>query len=98
MEISGFFFFNDTATTEIYPLPLHDALPIYRVDRRSGVSQRLPITTLESVVSSAEQRAARIGEKHAVARAADVYAALPAITGKMELEYEIGRASCRERV
>ena len=30
-----------------------------RVDRRSGVSQRLPITTLESVVSSAEQRAAR---------------------------------------
>src|SRR2546425_4987632 len=23
-----FFFFNDTATTEIYPLPLHDALPI----------------------------------------------------------------------
>src|SRR2546421_2359968 len=25
-----FFFFNDTAPTEIYPLPLHDALPIYR--------------------------------------------------------------------
>src|SRR2546426_1700928 len=24
-----FFFFNDTAPTEIYPLPLHDALPIY---------------------------------------------------------------------
>src|ERR1041384_3193031 len=24
-----FFFFNDTATTEIYPLPLHDALPIF---------------------------------------------------------------------
>src|SRR2546430_7525673 len=24
-----FFFFNDTATTEIYTLPLHDALPIY---------------------------------------------------------------------
>src|SRR5258708_7055217 len=59
-----------------------------RVDRRSGVSQRLPITTLESVVSSAEQRTARIGEKSTVARAADVYAALPAITGKMELEYE----------
>jgi len=59
-----------------------------RVDRRSGVSQRLPITTLESVVSSAEQRAARTGEKFAVARIADVYAALPAITGKLELEYE----------
>jgi len=59
-----------------------------RVDRRSGVSQRLPITTMESVVSSAEQRAARTGETAAVARVADVYAALPAITGKLELEYE----------
>jgi magnesium chelatase subunit I len=59
-----------------------------RVDRRSGVSQRLPITTLESVVSSAEQRAARTGEANSFARVTDVYAALPAITGKMELEYE----------
>jgi len=59
-----------------------------RVDKRSGVSQRLPISVLESVVSSAEQRAARTGEKSAVARVADVYAALPAITGKLELEYE----------
>src|SRR2546427_4709150 len=34
-----FFFFNDTATTEIYTLSLHDALPIYGVDEppaRSG--------------------------------------------------------------
>jgi magnesium chelatase subunit I len=59
-----------------------------RIDRRSGVSQRLPITTLESVVSSAEQRAARTRETNAVARVADVYSAMPAITGKMELEYE----------
>jgi magnesium chelatase subunit I len=59
-----------------------------RVDRRSGVSQRLPITTLESVVSSAEQRAARTGEKNSYAGVSDVYSALPAITGKMELEYE----------
>src|SRR5258708_30045907 len=29
-----FFFFNDTATTEIYPLPLHDALPILADQRR----------------------------------------------------------------
>jgi magnesium chelatase subunit I len=59
-----------------------------RVDKRSGVSQRLPITTLESVISSAEQRAARLGEDCSVARVADVYSALPAITGKIELEYE----------
>ena len=59
-----------------------------RVDRRSGVSQRLPITTLESVVSSAEQRVARTGETQSYASVSDVYSALPAITGKMELEYE----------
>src|SRR5436309_5053368 len=33
-----FFFFNDTATTEIYTLSLHDALPIFRRDTRSVVS------------------------------------------------------------
>lgn len=59
-----------------------------RVDKRSGVSQRLPISVLESVVSSAEQRAARTREKAAVARVADLYAALPSVTGKLELEYE----------
>src|SRR3989442_6732336 len=31
--ITLFFFFNDTATTEIYTLSLHDALPISRRDR-----------------------------------------------------------------
>src|SRR5580700_10408592 len=59
-----------------------------RIDKRSGVSQRLPIACLESVVSSAEQRAVRNREARSTARIADVYAALPAITGKMELEYE----------
>ncbi len=59
-----------------------------RVDRRSGVSQRLPISTLENVVSSAERRAVAHRESEAVPRISDVYAALPAITGKLELEYE----------
>src|SRR2546430_9628483 len=31
-----FFFFNDTATTEIYTLSLHDALPIYVAARRAA--------------------------------------------------------------
>src|SRR5256885_11904488 len=37
-----FFFFNDTATTEIYTLSLHDALPIYHVlrGRRAAGLQR----------------------------------------------------------
>jgi len=59
-----------------------------RVDKRSGVSQRLPISVLESVVSNAEQRAARTGEKLSIARVADIYTALPSVTGKLELEYE----------
>ena len=59
-----------------------------RVDQRSGVSQRMPITVMETAVSSAERRALRHGEPAAVPRVGDLYAALPAITGKMELEYE----------
>src|SRR5690554_3143980 len=59
-----------------------------RVDQRSGVSQRMPITVLENAVSNAERRALVCGEEVVVPRFADVYAALPAITGKLELEYE----------
>jgi magnesium chelatase subunit I len=59
-----------------------------RIDKRSGVSQRLPITLLENVVSSAERRALQHGEAEAVPRLSDLYAALTAITGKLELEYE----------
>src|SRR3712207_6894878 len=36
METDGIFFFNDTATTEIYTLSLHDALPIYKVGMQSS--------------------------------------------------------------
>ena len=59
-----------------------------KVDKRSGVSQRLPISTLELVVSNAERRALLHGETTVVPRVGDIYAALPGITGKIELEYE----------
>jgi magnesium chelatase subunit I len=59
-----------------------------QVDRRSGVSQRLPISCLENAVSNAERRAAAAGEARIVPRPSDIYAALPSITGKIELEYE----------
>src|SRR5438034_2794266 len=36
MSLLLFFFFNDTATTEIYTLSLHDALPISQSSRRSA--------------------------------------------------------------
>ncbi len=68
-----------------------------RVDQRSGVSQRMPITVIETAVSSAERRALQHGEDVAVPRLADLYAALPAITGKMELEYE-GELQGAERI
>jgi magnesium chelatase subunit I len=59
-----------------------------RVDKRSGVSQRLPISVLENAVSNAERRALRNHEAVAVPRVLDIYAALPSMTGKIELEYE----------
>src|SRR5690242_17305519 len=59
-----------------------------RIDRRSGVSQRLTITSLENLVSNAERRALYNKEGLVVPRVADVYAALPSLTGKFELEYE----------
>ncbi len=59
-----------------------------KIDKRSGVSQRLPISCMENVISNAERRAIRHEEKVVVPRIGDVYAALPAITGKLELEYE----------
>ncbi len=59
-----------------------------KVDKRSGVSQRLPISAMENVVSNAERRAITHDEQIVVPRIGDIYAALPAITGKLELEYE----------
>jgi magnesium chelatase subunit I len=59
-----------------------------KVDKRSGVSQRLPISTLELSVSNAERRALLHGESLVAPRVGDLYTALPGITGKLELEYE----------
>jgi magnesium chelatase subunit I len=59
-----------------------------KIDKRSGVSQRMPISVLESVVSNAERRALVHDESPVAARVIDIYAALPSMTGKFELEYE----------
>lgn len=59
-----------------------------RIDKRSGVSQRLPISVIENVISNAERRKLATGEIEIVPRICDIYAALPSITGKLELEYE----------
>ncbi|HEU4827903.1 MAG TPA: magnesium chelatase, partial [Gemmatimonadales bacterium] len=59
-----------------------------RIDQRSGVSQRHPISVLENAVSNAERRALTAGEDRVIPRISDIYSAVPSITGKLELEYE----------
>src|SRR5947208_13264541 len=48
MFLFSFFFFNDTATTEIYTLSLHDALPISRPVRRSPHTTAQQTRSLEA--------------------------------------------------
>jgi len=58
------------------------------VDQKSGVSARLTISAYENLVSTAERRALRAGNKHTIVRMADFIGVVPAITGKIELVYE----------
>lgn len=58
------------------------------VDQASGVSARLSIALLENVLSNAERRALLAGSPDATARPADLYTAIPAVTGKVELVYD----------
>jgi magnesium chelatase subunit I len=58
------------------------------VDQNSGVSARMSISAMENIVSNCERRALRSGDKRAVPRICDLYAAVPAIAGKIELVYE----------
>ena len=81
LEIPGFI-------SEIIERIAFEARQDKRIDQRSGVSQRLPITVLENAISNAERRTIVNREKTVVPRVSDIYAALPSITGKIELEYE----------
>ena len=58
------------------------------IDHKSGVSARMSISMLESLVSTAERRALLNKEKHTTVRLADFMGIIPAITGKVELVYE----------
>src|SRR5438094_7265040 len=57
-----FFFFNDTATTEIYTLSLHDALPIYhgRVREESFVARHLACLTFDFDVLRSEEHTSEL--------------------------------------
>src|SRR5262247_4762921 len=64
-----FFFFNDTATTEIYTLSLHDALPIYReVVRGVAADQLVVIREGEGIVRSEEHTSEIQSLRHLVCR------------------------------
>ena len=58
------------------------------VDHKSGVSARMAISVLECVVGAAERRILLSGDEHTVLRMGDLTAAIPAITGKIEMVYE----------
>lgn len=58
------------------------------VDQKSGVSTRMTITAMEQVISSAERRAVVNSDMETTLRIADLYHAVPALTGKLELVYE----------
>src|SRR5260221_599200 len=58
------------------------------VDKKSGVSTRLPISAFENAYSSAERRAIRNNEKQTHVWISDLVGIVPSITGKIELVYE----------
>lgn len=58
------------------------------VDAKSGVSARMGITAFENLLSTAEHRALKNGEKETSVRLSDFMGIIPAITGKIELVYE----------
>ena len=58
------------------------------VDKKSGVSARLPISAYENAYSSAERRTIRNNEKQTQVWISDLAGVVPSITGKIELVYE----------
>src|SRR5436189_2279998 len=60
MTWSRFFFFNDTATAEIYTLSLHDALPILDVSSPAGIDGRLQRETLDLVGERSEEHTSEL--------------------------------------
>src|SRR2546422_4235594 len=62
LQFFSFFFFNDTATTEIYTLSLHDALPIsYEIDLLLNLLDRIKP---EVIVNYAAQGEGAVSWKH----------------------------------
>src|SRR5215510_2299127 len=90
-----FFFFNDTATTEIYTLSLHDALPIALVSRSLELDLETPLFTdappdARTIVITCA--ASPAGRRAAVARVADLI-----VAGDLVVDLGEGMAALRDR-
>src|SRR5258707_10801415 len=59
-----FFFFNDTATTEIYTLSLHDALPIF-LPQAAMAGERLGAGHGQEVAPALDRKSTRLNSSHA---------------------------------
>jgi magnesium chelatase subunit I len=57
------------------------------INQASGVSVRVTINNYESLISNAEKRAVRLGEREVVPRISDLHALMASTAGKIELEY-----------
>jgi magnesium chelatase subunit I len=67
------------------------------ISQRSGVSVRVSVANLETLLASALKRAIRLGEPSAAPRVSDLGALIPSTTGKVELE-SMGDETPEERV
>src|SRR2546427_12899997 len=91
-----FFFFNDTATTEIYTLSLHDALPISASFSELPTRQRTTAPSPDTLAAVSElptrqrTRPTPNGLRSSISE-------LPT-RQRTRQKIQIGRASCRERV
>src|SRR5437660_9777095 len=60
-----FFFFNDTATTEIYTLSLHDALPIFFRDEAAEALMALALQVISSHhLGALDRKSTRLNSSH----------------------------------
>src|SRR5256885_14282647 len=66
----SFFFFNDTATTEIYTLSLHDALPISRASAMRGAIARATMSVVppaaNGTIRRTDRKSTRLNSSHLV--------------------------------